>query len=423
MNDITAQSSSDDKAPMAERPPSWLGIAARYLYTAGLAVLTLSLVIVTLAAYQFQSRITELEAATVGGGTSKKSELASDLRLLQARYHDFKRYADDRWAVFLAAERNLNDELRPVLYAQIRAERRTRSPWLGPIRELPTAESSAGAAVASPTNHSAEASNNAAAPAPALSRADEADLTSAVEAHREFLNYAALLYELPPDRENSPELFALYQDMLYFDHLKGITLGLIDPMTLAVMPRWMLTLIVTLAMGALGSLLHVTKSFLDCRTSEAGGGKHEYLPLSWFVLRPLLGVVTAFAVFVFLQAGLALTDGTLTQGSDSLNPFFIAFVATLSGLMSWQAIESMERWGARFLGEESIQRWAYGLKGAFAIKPDKTEAELARFLKVEDEQIKRWMDERQPVPQSLQDSITAWFGIDRRHLFSDQRLA
>lgn len=231
----------------------------------------------------------------------------------------------------------------------------------------------------------------------------------------EYLNYDKLMYELVPDKGEKPHLFALYHDMMYFDHLKSLTLGLIDPMTLAVMPAWMLTLIVTLAMGALGSLLHVAKSYLD----ETCEHRDDYHPMSWFLLRPLLGIVTAFAVFVFFQTGLALTDDKLTQGS--LNPFFIAFIAILSGLMSWQAVESIHRWGERFLGEEETKSWAYGLEGAFDIKREKTVAELAASLKVQESQIRCWMAEQQPVPQDLQEKIAVWFGIDRRHLFSEQK--
>jgi hypothetical protein len=393
-----------------------LGLLFRYLYIIVLAVSTLSLVIVTLAAYQFQTEITEIESEETGKGASK---LASELRLLQARYRDFKRYADDRWAVFLAAERNVKDELRPLLYAEIRAERRTQGFWLGPISELP-ADNGHSPTPSATSIGQAAASENTASPAAHTGPGDAA-LASAIEAHREYLNYEKLLYEQLPNKSNDPQLYALYQDMLYFDHLKNITLGLVDPMTLAVMPKWMLTLIVTLALGALGSLLYVTKSFLEIRSTEVAGGRRDYLPFSWFVLRPLLGVVTAFAVFVFLQAGLALTDGAFSQGSDSLNPFFIAFVATLSGLMSWQAIDSIERWGARFLGEEAIQRWAYGLKGAFEMKPEKKVSGLAAFLTVTEEHVQRWMAERERVSQDQQDRIAAWFGIDRRHLFSDQQ--
>jgi cell division protein FtsL len=410
-----------------------------WLYTAGFALATLSLVIVTLAAYQFQARIAEIEAkfqtriaeieaTNADDGTSSKAEntdagilskveLASELRALRADYRLFRRYADDRWAIYLDAERRVRDKSLPELYARIREERHRECPWLEPLRlrELPPDDVSSGALLVSLRGQPAVASEDL-PPRFASSTADEDPaLASAIEAHQEYLNYEKIVHELVPDKDANPDLFTLYQDMMYFEHLKIFTLGIIDPMTLAVMPAWMLTLIVTLAMGALGSVLHVARSYLD----ETSTKRYDYHPVSWFFLRPLLGVVTAFAVFVFLQAGLALTDDKLTQ--SSLNPFFIAFIAILSGLMSWQAVESIQRWGERFLGEEETRNWAYGLKGAFDMKREKTVAELAAFLKLEECQIRLWMAEQQPVPQDVQEKIAVWFGIDRRHLFSEQK--
>jgi hypothetical protein len=405
----------------------YLKAFVRWSYTVGLGLCSLSLVILTLAAYQFQARITEIEAKNAEAGTSTKVELASELRDLQAKYRAFRRYADDRWSIFLEADRRVSDDLRPRLYAQIREERRAECPWLGPLQELPLAVTNTAGPMASLTGQSAMASEN---PAPIFAQSspedanpEDAALMSALQAHREHLNYEKLVYELAPDKYIRPDLFTLYQDMMYFDDLRKISFGLIDPMAFALMPSWMLTLIVTLAMGALGSSLHVARSYLE----ETCQRSYNYNPLSWFLVRPLLGVVTAFAIFVFLQAGLALTDDKLTEGS--LNPFFIAFIATLSGLMSWQAIESIQRWGERFLGkkeddpEETPGRWAYGLEWAFQQKPEKTVPDLAAFLGVEKGLIDGWMAEQQRVPQDAQEKIAAWFGIDRRYLFSDQKLA
>jgi hypothetical protein len=119
-----------------------------------------------------------------------------------------------------------------------------------------------------------------------------------------------------------------------------------------------------------------------------------------------------------LKAGLTLTAGNLTQGN--INPFFIAVVAGLAGLMSWQALESIERWGARLFGEAeaSQERWAYGLRGAFQMNQDKTPDALAAFLKEDRSLVELWMAEERRVPQNIQDKIADWFATDWRHLFS-----
>jgi hypothetical protein len=460
---VTAMSDTTDPNAIERSkvwwPPFRLGVCfghiVRWWYPVLLALATLPVVIVTLAAYEFQARITEMEArfqtriAEIAGksddagasataklasdpaelageveandidpSASGKAELASELRALKANYRLFRRYADDRLAIYLDAERRVSDQLRPELYAQIRTERHKHCPWLQPLsqREPPAADIDSDLAFAPVVNQSVMAGGPPVPPF-APSAAENAALTSAIAAYLEYLNYERLVYELVPNREKNPELFALYQDMVYFDNLQAITLGAIDPVTLAIMPPWMLTLIVTLAMGALGSCLHVVRSSLD----ENCDDRKEYHPMSWFLLRPLLGVGTAFLVFVFLKAGLALTEGNLTEGS--LNPFFIAFIAALSGLMSWQALDRIQRWGEQYLGEEEVSkgRWAYGLKGAFEIKPEKTPDALAAFLQEKKELIELWTAEQQRVPESVQGKIADWLGVDRRHLFSDEK--
>jgi hypothetical protein len=426
--------SSTDSKPTAPQTPGveqakfCVAFIFRWVYPAAFALVTLSVVIVTLAAYEFQTRIIEgeasdaradasagTEAKDAAAGASAKAELASELRALQASYRVFRRHADDRWAVFLDAERRVSDRLRPELYTKVRQERHERCPWLESIIERSSADAASQTPLAPLTSNAAVASTPA-GPSPA--DAENAALTSAIEAHREYLNYERLIYELVPNKEDKAYLFTLYQDMMYFDNLRYITLGLIDPMTLAVMPPWMLTLIVTLAMGALGSCLHIVQSCIQ----ESGKARSDYQPNSWFVLRPLLGVGTAFLVFVFFKAGLTLTEGKITDGS--LNPYFIAVVAALAGLMSWQALASIQRWAERYFGADEISRdrWAYGLAGALDLKkPEKTVDGLATFLKEDKKLIELWMAEQQPVPENLQDRIADWLGIDRRYLFSDEK--
>jgi hypothetical protein len=448
----------------------------RWVYPAAFALVTLSVVIVTLAAYEFQTRITEAEAnyarAGASAGTEAKeidvsdageteakdtdtgeaaaaqatdtasktqatdaaaaasagtkgqdadvaararAELASELRKLQASYRVFRRLADERLAIFHEAERRVSDRLRPVLYAQVRKARHDQCPWLESLIEQRSASTDSQASSAMLTSSTAMADAPPAPPGPP-SDAENAALTSALEAHREYLNYERLVYELTPNKEDKTPLFTLYQDMMYFDNLRYISLGLIDPMTLAVMPLWMLALIVTLAMGALGSCLHIIRSCLDETCKE----RRDYHPNSWFLFRPLLGIGTAFLLFVFVKAGLTLTEGKITEGN--LNPYFIAVVAALSGFMSWQALASIQRRAERYFGEDEISkdRWAYGLAGTLGLK-QKTPDELAAFLKEDTRMIELWMAEKKRVAQDVQERIADWLQTDRRHLFSDEK--
>jgi hypothetical protein len=375
-----------------------------WVYPVTLALTTLSIVIVTLAAYQFQAQITGIEPPKADA--SVKAEIAGDLLALQADYRVFRRHADDQWALYLEAEQRVSDELRPQLHALTRKERIRESPWLEP---RPSADTDSGAGQATPISQPAAASET-----PVSSDTQNAALASAIESYREYLRYEKLIHQLIPNKDEKAYLSTPYSELLYFTNFKLFTLGFLDPMAFAVMPSCMLTLIVTLAMGALGSCLLVLRTCVD----ETCDGGNKYHPASWFFLRPLLGVGTAFLIFVFLKAGLTLTAGNLTQGN--INPFFIAVVAGLAGLMSWQALESIERWGARLFGEAeaSQERWAYGLRGAFQMNQDKTPDALAAFLREDRSLVELWMAEERRVPQNIQDKIADWFATDWRHLFS-----
>ena len=104
---------------------------------------------------------------------------------------------------------------------------------------------------------------------------------------------------------------------------------------LPLIPKYILTLILTLAMGALGSLLYITHDYFK-RDSDH--------PISWYLLRPFLGTTTALAMFILAKAGqMTISGGTAEESLiENLNPFFISFLAIISGLLSEQAIEKIK---------------------------------------------------------------------------------
>lgn len=185
---------------------------------------------------------------------------------------------------------------------------------------------------------------------------------------------------------------------------------------LATMPPQLLTLILTLSMGALGSVISLTRTFFD-KTAEA--------PFSFYLFRPFLGMVTAVAVFVLAKAGqITISDTSVSQGlSENLNPFLISFLAVLSGLFSEHAYERIQRAGWALFrsrdGEEKKERWAFAVKAEIEAQ-SKDPRELAKFARVSPDILKDWLDEKQMVPEEAQDIIAAWLAKDRRALFSDQ---
>lgn len=175
-------------------------------------------------------------------------------------------------------------------------------------------------------------------------------------------------------------------------------------------PPEVLTLVLALVLGALGSTLHMTKVIID-------GG--EAPSATWFLFRPCQGVLMALVVFVLLKAG-QLTVGA--GDTDTLNAYFVAFVGTVSGLLSPDAYRLVQRAGAAIIpaGSDDTDRWAFGLAGTMAAAGTDA-ATLAEGIGAQPEEVTAWMDETAPVPAREQALIAAWLHADPRQLFTADR--
>lgn len=176
-------------------------------------------------------------------------------------------------------------------------------------------------------------------------------------------------------------------------------------------PSEVLTLVLALVLGALGSTLHMTKVIID--------GSEAPPSATWFLFRPCQGVMMALVVFVLLKAG-QLTVGA--GDTDTLNPYFVAFVGTISGLLSPDAYRLVQRAGAAIIpaGSDEGDRWAFGLAGAMsAAGVDATT--LAEGVGAQPEELAAWVEETAPVPAPQQGLIAAWLHADPRQLFTADR--
>lgn len=373
----------------------------RYVYIVVVALVTLNLVVVTLAAYRFQSSL----RVQVAGETDETpgEKVLEELREWRGKVVAAQELRDQRETTFSEAIDLLPNASHPALFEALDKDRRMRASWLRTV--LPARDP--------PGFGTAQASD---APNPVTARADALAVAAYNDLLQSEIEFKAVKEALPKD------LVDRAQALAYFEYIGFIVSPLMEPIAFAVMPDWLLTLVVVTSMGALGSLLYVTKDFLgeQIKSVEVGVSDKLARPLAWFLLRPLLGIVTAFAVFVFLQAGLALTDGALGKGSDIINPYFVGIV---SGLLSLQAIERIERWGKRFFGDDNVARWAYGLKETLQLQagadPSKTKEQLATLLKVSEAQIDDWENQKTRVPQDTQRRIADWLRTDPRHIFSE----
>nr|WP_321462225.1 hypothetical protein [uncultured Cohaesibacter sp.] len=189
--------------------------------------------------------------------------------------------------------------------------------------------------------------------------------------------------------------------------------------TLATKQSEIVTLVLVLIMGALGGLIHLTQSFLD----------NEETPVSYYIFRPILGILAAFSIFVLVKAGVLVVSGEGFDETKSLNPFFVAFLGIVSGLMAQNAIMNLRQAGANlFRSQNALEqpRWAIADPGNSVMdklkqQPDKDIAKLAKILDKEQGQVEDWLHGRKCAPLHVQQAVASWLDSDVHELFHDMK--
>ena len=204
---------------------------------------------------------------------------------------------------------------------------------------------------------------------------------------------------------SNPQILVINDELRVLDSvcLRNFCFGMFAKQTSSI-----LVLFLTLAMGMLGSTIFITQEFI------AHGSKDR--PMTWFLIRPLLGMVTAVAIFVLAKAG----QITLAESADNLNPWVISFLAVISGLLSEHAIERIGRAAKPiFSPEESqIPRWGVGLEARLA-EPSVDSGQLSKALGVPNTRLQEWARQESAVPFREQELIASWLRLPMNELFTD----
>ena len=181
------------------------------------------------------------------------------------------------------------------------------------------------------------------------------------------------------------------------------------------MPSQLLILILAISMGAFGSVIHLTWEYFDKTTRRR---------LSWYIFRPFLGAVLAFAIFILLKSGqMVLTNTTgVGAGAEDLNPYFISFLAIISGILSEQAYAKISAAGTQIFSPPEKARWIRKstAETAMSIRNLNFE-ELGVFLNSPRKKtLEDWFDGETPLSERQQEIVSAWLGVTSRDLFTDQ---
>ncbi|MEM1048896.1 MAG: hypothetical protein AAGL24_22280 [Pseudomonadota bacterium] len=216
---------------------------------------------------------------------------------------------------------------------------------------------------------------------------------------------------------NENEKAQLQDAVSEFSSLKNIFWRV--PYSLAIMPTEILVLFLVLAMGVLGSTIFITQLFF--RRDKYQSKIDDELNLAFFFSRPWFGAITALSIFVLAKAGvLFLTDPTSQSGQATLSPFFISFIAIISGLFSEQAIQAIKKAAEDWFRNQNTfaDRWGIGLNQALE-KSGRDKASFATATGIPIETVEAWFAEEKPVAPDKQDILSAWLEAPVRTLFTD----
>lgn len=175
---------------------------------------------------------------------------------------------------------------------------------------------------------------------------------------------------------------------------------------LLVMPGDTLRLCLALTMGLLGSLIAMTWAFLSPGVKPA---------LRWYLLRPVVGALSAVVLFVFVQGGQLVLTAQPSQ--VSLDPFMLAMISVIAGLLADRAYERMAQIGVKVLGldDTARKRWAVGLR---QLPAERAQA-VAATTGLGAQRVGEIVAEETPASPEEQTAIAAALERPPRELFTD----
>jgi len=174
-----------------------------------------------------------------------------------------------------------------------------------------------------------------------------------------------------------------------------------------------LTLLLVIMMGVLGSALQMTHAFVV---------RNQAITVSGYLLRISLGAITALVMFIVAKAGVPVITDTSRLGGDApINPYFVAFLAIVSGLLSENALANVQQQGEKLLGQSSAgpDRWARRDLTPELQAQGLSLTTLASYLGVNETAAAAMLKGEQKIDPAAQKLIAIYLRGDMRDLFTD----
>lgn len=239
---------------------------------------------------------------------------------------------------------------------------------------------------------------------------------------------ALLAFKVDAENEAVGDFF---NSLSYLENMSNVRLLGIGVPDFSKMPPDMLTLILVLAMGALGGTIHLTRIYFY-GLSDSSAAAVVTGP-AYYVFRPFLGAITALSIYIVVKSGVLVISVPSPNGEGArISPYFISFLGIVSGLLAEQALDTIQSAGNRWFANSSIAgpaRWASRLAVHFGYPPaagaeladenKKKLNDIAGVLKVSVAEFEEWLKEAKAVPFQYQHMIAAFLNTPERDLFTD----
>jgi lambda repressor-like predicted transcriptional regulator len=174
-----------------------------------------------------------------------------------------------------------------------------------------------------------------------------------------------------------------------------------------------LTLLLVVGMGILGSGLQLTHAIFK---------DGQIVGLGEYFVRLSVGAITALIIFIVAKSGVpVITDPSKLGGDAPINPYFISFLAIISGMLSENAISNIQAYGAKFVGGQSAEpsRWARQDLNAELTNQGLPLASLANYLGVDQNAVTPKLKGQVTVTPEEQRIISLYLRREQRDLFTD----
>jgi hypothetical protein len=181
------------------------------------------------------------------------------------------------------------------------------------------------------------------------------------------------------------------------------------------LPSDVLALTLVVLMGILGSLLQIIYSFFRKDTPSEG--------LGIYFVRIAAGGITALVIFIVTKAGVPIiADASRLGGDAPINPYLISFLAIVSGLLSEQAIASVQARGAQLFPANpamDVPRWARMDLTQSASSDGKSIDQLATYLNLKPKAVTDILKGLVPATIPQQNAIVTYLHGSARDIFTD----